>query len=73
MHLISNWIRLMFHSAKITKHLLKGVNKNMTFTKDHPFVKSAVLLFMAGVYENIEDVPNVLNLRQLVKEAMFME
>ena len=73
MNLISNWIKVMFHSVKITKYLLKGVNKNMTFTKDHPFVKSAVLLLTAGVYENIEEVPNVLNLRQLVKEAMFME
>lgn len=73
MHLMSNWTRVMIHSVKITNNLLKGVRKNMAFTKGHPFVKSAVLLFIAGVYEKIEDVPNVLNLRQLVKEAMFME
>lgn len=71
MNLVLNWIKLIFCSFKMSKDLLKGVVKNMKFTKDSPMVKSALLLLGAGVYESIEDVPNILNLREAVLEALM--
>lgn len=40
------------------------------FNKDSQAVKSALLLFSAGLYKSIEDVPNLFNLRAVVQEEL---
>lgn len=40
------------------------------FDKDSIGVKSAILLFTAGVYTDITDVPDLFNLREVVQEEL---
>lgn len=42
----------------------------MTFTKDSIFVQNAIAMFTMGYYTKIEDVPNLYNLREVVKECL---
>ena len=40
------------------------------FNKDSMAVKSALLLFTIGIYTNINQVPNLFNLRAVVQEEL---
>lgn len=42
------------------------------FNKDSQAVKSALLLFKVGQYKNIEQVPNLFNLREEVEKALVI-
>lgn len=42
----------------------------MIYTKDSQIVKQMILLFTLGVYKEINDVPNVFNLRKVVQEVL---
>lgn len=46
---------------------------NFVFTKESQMVKSAVFLFGAKIYKEIEDVPNIGNLREMVLAVMLGE
>lgn len=55
---------------KFTRSMFKEVNVDMVFTPDMQLVKNAILCLTAGVYYSIEDLPDIGNFQEVVKEAM---
>ncbi len=67
------WLKGIAVALKMTLVLWKEVFKVMTtgyFKPTDQLVKAQVLLLMMGLHESIEDVPNILNLREAVLIAM---